>query len=282
MIKKLLSLVALFALSVSMFAITNMCVKLNDGTVVKYNIDDVEEVYYEGEETQEIVTCVKQKDGSVVRYGIGNIDEVYYEDEDETKDREEQEDSHESVDLGLPSGLKWATMNVGASKPEEFGDYFAWGEVAPAPNNEYTEANGKVRGNYHELNEKGVLGEYGNLGAKYDAATVNWGENWRMPSKQDFDELIDNCTWTRITLGDTEGYKVESKVNSNWIFIPGSGYHYKDTSDWVGVFGYYWSSSIYGESSRNSAYYLDFGYFSVSTESSVVRWIGYSVRPVAK
>ncbi len=82
--KKLLSLLASFTLCASMFAITNMCIKLNDGTVLKYNIDDVEEVYYEGEEPQEIMACVKQKDGSVVKYSIANTEQVYYEDEEET------------------------------------------------------------------------------------------------------------------------------------------------------------------------------------------------------
>ena len=93
-------------------------------------------------------------------------------------------DGHEYVDLGLPSGLKWATCNVGASKPEDFGNYYAWGETSPK--DEYTEDNCSTY-------EKQINDISGN--AQYDAARANWGGKWRLPTKSEMQELRYKCTW---------------------------------------------------------------------------------------
>ena len=185
------------------------------------------------------------------------------------------------VDLGLPSGLKWATCNVGASKPEEYGDYFAWGEVKPAPSNDYSEENCSAYGvRTSELKERGVVDANNELADKYDAATSNWGKGWRMPTEEEFKELLNSCVWEWDNLEGVDGYKVSSKVNSNWIFLPAAGYRIGTSSGNVGSNGGYWSSTVY-ESNSYRAYYLYFNSSSKRTLSSS-RYDGHTVRPVSE
>lgn len=129
---------------------------------------------------------------------------------------------HEYVDLGLPSGLKWATCNVGAENPEESGNYYAWGETVTK--DEYTEDNSLIFGlSRSELKAQGIIDEKNHLTQSYDAAVVNWGGSWRMPTSKEFGELIDNCTFERTTQNGVEVCKVTSKTNGNSIFLPGLG-----------------------------------------------------------
>lgn len=172
---------------------------------------------------------------------------------------------HKYVDLGL--SVKWATCNVGATAPEEYGDYFAWGETTPK--SEYTAENSKT-------NEKniGVISS----NAAYDAATVNWGGSWRMPTEAEIQELMDNCTWTWTTQNDVNGCKVKSKKNGNSIFLPAAGFRRGSSLRNAGC-GYYWSSTP-GENTYY-AFSLNFysGYDSCYWLS---RYYGQSVRPVSK
>ena len=201
---------------------------------------------------------------------------------EEPEEPEEPGDNnnHEYVDLGLPSGLLWARCNVGASSPEEYGNYYAWGETEPAPNNNYSSSNCSTYGlSNSELQSQGYIDSEGNLTAQYDAATANWGGDWRMPTYDELKELKDNCTWTWTTQNGVSGYKVTSKVNSNYIFLPASGYRKDSSLNVAGICGYYWSSRPYGSYS-NRAYALLFD----SDEHGIydlqyVRY-GQSVRPV--
>ena len=166
------------------------------------------------------------------------------------------ENGHEYVDLGL--SVKWATCNVGATKPEEYGDYFAWGETQP----------------------KDYYDNKTTLDLSDDAARANWGGSWRMPTKAEQDELRNNCTWTWTTQNGVNGYKVTSKSNGNSIFLPAAGYRYVSSLNDAGSLGYYWSSSLYTDN-PNFAYSLFFG------SSDVVwyiidRYYGFSVRPVCQ
>ncbi|MBO5847093.1 MAG: InlB B-repeat-containing protein, partial [Bacteroidales bacterium] len=140
------------------------------------------------------------------------------------------ENGHEWVDLGLPSGLKWATCNIGATTPEGYGDYFAWGETEPKSN--YAWDNYKFGSSIETFNKYNSTDKKTILEPEDDAAHVNWGGNWRMPLSQDFKELLNNCTsvWTKV--GDVNGYKLTSKINGNSIFLPAAGYKY----DWNWVF----------------------------------------------
>ena len=137
---------------------------------------------------------------------------------------------YEYVDLGLPSGLKWATCNIGAAAPNESGDYFAWGEINPK--SEFTEANCTSYG----LNMQDIAGD-----PKYDAARANWGATWKVPSKKDFEELMNECTWEWMVING-KGCKKVTGSNGNYIILPITGYIY-GTSSYMDDFGYYWTST---------------------------------------
>ena len=169
-----------------------------------------------------------------------------------------------AVDLRLPSGTKWANINVGAKKPEDSGDYFAWGEIEPKA--EYTTENCQTCGNSN-------LGDIaGN--ANYDAATANWGVKWKMPTYEQMDELGSKCTWEWTTKNGVDGAMVTGP-NGNSIFLPAAGNRGDSLLD-VGSRGYYWSST---PATSNYAYIFNFlsGY---STMKDIHRRIGLSVRPV--
>ena len=137
---------------------------------------------------------------------------------------------YEYVDLGLPSGLRWATCNIGAASPYESGDYFAWGEINSKA--EFTEANCTSYG----LNMKDIAGD-----PQYDAARANWGATWKVPSKSDFEELLNECTWEWIVING-KGCKKVTGPNNNYIILPITGYRY-GTSSYMDDFGYYWTST---------------------------------------
>ena len=188
---------------------------------------------------------------------------------------------HEYVDLGL--SVKWATCNVGANSPEEYGDYFAWGETEPKSIYDfstYKYCNGSdiTLTKYNYSSSKGTVDNKTTLELSDDAARANWGGSWRMPTTAEQDELRENCTWTWTTQNGVYGYKVTSKSNGNSIFLPAAGFLdsvlYSAGSD-----GCYWSSSLYMYDDPNVADKLGFN-------SSLVGWYGdyrcygLSVRPV--
>ena len=137
---------------------------------------------------------------------------------------------YEYVDLGLPSGLKWATCNIGAAAPNERGDYFAWGEINTKA--EFTEMNCTSYG----LNMQDIAGD-----PQYDAARANWGATWKVPSKKDFEELMNECTWEWMVING-KGCKKVTGPNGNYIILPITGYQY-GTSFYMEDFGYYWTST---------------------------------------
>ena len=190
---------------------------------------------------------------------------------------------HEYVDLGL--SVKWATCNVGATRPEEYGDYFAWGETEPKENYDwstYKYCNGtsititkycnKSNYGYNGFTDTKTV-----LDSEDDAATVNWGGNWRMPTDAEMTELREQCTWTWTTQNGVNGYKVVGK-NGNFIFLPAAGYLRNSSLGDAGSIGYYWSSSL-STSSPNYAYRVDFNSSGVYRGYNV-RYYGRSVRPV--
>lgn len=209
---------------------------------------------------------------------------------------------HEYVDLGLPSGLKWATMNVGASSPEDYGDYFAWGETEPYYTAGHSQDNpcsswktGKTAGydwasykwcngsedtqtKYCTSSSYGAVDNKTTLELADDAAHVNWGGSWRMPTKAEQDELRANCTWTWESQNGVNGYRVSSKTNSNSIFFPAAGLRWGSYLDGAGSYGSCRSSSLY-EDYSNYAFYLDFnsGYVGWNYGS---RDFGHTVRAV--
>ena len=175
-------------------------------------------------------------------------------------------DGHDYVDLGL--SIKWATCNVGASSPSDYGNYYAWGETTTKST--YTDENSRTYG-------KDIGDIAGN--ANYDAARANWGRSWRMPTNAEMEELINKCTWTWTSQGGHKGYKVTSKTNGNSIFLPAAGWRIGSSLDDAGELGGYWSASPL-ESGTQYAFYLFF-YSGFHDVGGFHRLIGRSVRPVS-
>ena len=193
---------------------------------------------------------------------------------------------HKYVDLGLPSGLKWATCNVGATTPEEYGDYFAWGEVEPKTT--YNWSTYKYGTNYNQLTKYCSESRFGKdgftdnktvLDPEDDAATANWGSVWRMPTKAEQDELRNNCTWDWTTQNGVKGYKVTGP-NGNSIFLPAAGYMLEGALNHARSVGYYWSSSLFTDYPF-SAYFVYF-YSGYVIWYNYSRYYGFSVRPVCQ
>lgn len=206
----------------------------------------------------------------------------------------------EAIDLGLPSGLKWASFNLGASKPEEYGDYYAWGETEPyySSLDPLTWKEGKGGGyawssykwcmgtdntmtKYCNMSSSGYNGFTDNktvLDLEDDAAHVNLGGTWRMPTDAEWTELREKCTWTWTTQNGVRGRLVTGS-NGNSIFLPAAGNRYDTGLYHVGSYGYYWSSSL------NTYYPYDaWGvlFYSDLVRNYYVRFYGFSVRPVSE
>ena len=189
---------------------------------------------------------------------------------------------HEYFDLGLPSGLKWATMNVGATKPEEYGEYFAWGETQPKTVyswSTYKWYNGSknTQTKYNTNSSYGTVDNKTVLDPEDDAAHVNWGGSWRMPTVEECEELINKCTWTWTTQNGVNG-RLVTGPNGKSIFLPAAGR--RDDISSAGAKGYYWSSSLYSDN-PSYAYYVYFNSDRVFRNSSS-RYHGQSIRPVSE
>ena len=180
----------------------------------------------------------------------------------------------EYVDLGL--SVKWATFNVGASRPEDYGDYFAWGETEPKEEYSWETykwgTSGKLT-KYNTTDGKTILDP------ENDAAYVNWGGKWRMPTDAERDELVENCTWTWTTQNSVNGYKVTGP-NGNSIFLPAGGYKGSGPDYPVGENGLYWLGNVY----KNSFAYLFTIQHEVTPPSTEgkqgTRCFGFMIRPI--
>ena len=223
----------------------------------------------------------------------GSFDVVYLTDEvmvrrnadgtHETFTRTQPEKVYEAVDLGL--SVKWATMNVGANSPEEYGDYFAWGETTPKETYSW-ETYKWCKGGYQlTLTKYCSNSSYGTVDNKTvldpedDAAQANWGGTWRMPTIDEYKELVNKCTWIWTTQNSVDGYKVTGP-NGNSIFLPAAGYRYDGSLSNAGSNGYYWSSSLYADYPLGG-WYLYFYSSNFSVDYSR-RYYGQSVRAVCQ
>jgi len=193
---------------------------------------------------------------------------------------------HEYVDLGLPSGTLWATCNVGANAPEEYGDYFAWGEIEPKDTYNwatYKYCNGESNQltKYCDSASFGYNGFTDNLTAllpEDDAATANWGNGWRMPTLNEWNELFVNTTHTWTTQNGVKGCLFTAS-NGNSLFLPAAGYRYYDALNLAGICGYYWLSLLYTERPYDAwAFTLyNWGDYPIHSDDRIN---GRSVRPV--
>ena len=187
------------------------------------------------------------------------------------------DDNHpHAIDLGLPSGTKWACCNVGADKPEAYGGYYAWGETEEKSNYDwstYIHCDGSA-GTCHDLGSDIA-------GTQYDVAHEKWGSSWVVPSTEQQNELRDNCTFERTTVNGVKGEKFTSKTNGGSIFLPGAGI--RNLTDIYGTDdsdseGYYWSASLY-PSDSSLACGMYFGSDGAKWGCDL-RYDGLSVRPV--
>ena len=198
----------------------------------------------------------------------------------------------EYVDLGLPSGTLWATYNIGATSPEDYGDYFAWGETEGYNDGKtkfdwstykWCEGSSSTMTKYCTNSSSGYNGftdDKTELDLEDDAAYVNWGPDWRMPSSEQFSELI-NSSYTTIewtAQNGVNGRKITSKTNGNSIFLPAAGDRHNSSLDDAGLNGYYWSRTLnsdFTDSARNL--YFDSSNIYMGSRS---RSFGRRVRPV--
>lgn len=197
-------------------------------------------------------------------------------------------EKHEYIDLGL--SVKWATCNVGATTPEQYGDYFAWGEVKPKRYYDWGSYKYCV-GSESTLTKYCFDSDYGKNGftddktildLEDDAAHVNWGGNWRMPTVEECEELEIDCEWTWTTLNGINGHKVTGP-NGNSIFLPAAGAMGGDVNSSLDEQGWYWSSSIANTKDYHlpsQAYYIGFTTEGAHTDIPLTRRYGFSVRAV--
>ena len=197
------------------------------------------------------------------------------------------ENGHEWVDLGLPSGIKWATCNVGASQTAEIGDYFAWGETIKK-----NEETAYCDSTYIYCDKEGCITKYITyptwnidsidykdvLEPSDDAATINWGGSWRTPTREEIKELCDNCSWEHIVMNGVNGCKVTSDINGYSIFLPTAGFKkecYTENTE----YGFYWSSSLNADG-FGDAFALECKNFGVIVR--IERYFGSLIRPVCR
>ena len=188
---------------------------------------------------------------------------------------------YEAIDLGLPSGRKWANMNVGASKPEEEGFFFSWGNVEGHCLNgvtDYDFGTSTTDAPYSGSPGAALSGDIA-VGDTYDMARANLGGAWRLPTKEDFQELYDNttCTWTSQNGVAGRLFISKASGNSKSVFFPAAGNYNGSSHGNVGSLGRYWSSSFY---SATNAYYLYFRSTGVYPQNEGNRFLGFSVRAV--
>jgi len=186
-----------------------------------------------------------------------------------------------AVDLGLPSGTKWANMNVGATTPEGYGGYFAWGETEDKATYSWGTYQYSKDGTKNDLVHIGVE----IVGTKYDAAYMKWGGNWRMPTKEQIMELLEKCSKEWATLNGIGGVLLKGP-NGKTIFLPAAG-EKKESLSGQGTSGDYWSGSNKTTEFEDS-YQLSFHHYTSPEESITTsctdggRYRGKSIRAVMK
>lgn len=202
------------------------------------------------------------KNGQTIEYPSDNVDYVDFS----LKAADPTLTAGQVIDLGL--SVYWASCNLGAESPEEYGNYYAWGETRPK--SDYEEKNYS----YYDNNIKQYIDIGEDIaGTEYDAATANWGSDWRMPTKEQMRELVDNCTWEWTQINGINGYKITG-TNGNSIFLPAAGFNNISISKNEQLL--YWTSS---ESSDGIAFQLHVYGAEIHTAGNNKYW-GCSIRPV--
>lgn len=190
-----------------------------------------------------------------------------------------------AVDLGL--SVKWASSNIGASKPEDYGDYYAWGEIEKKSlyywsNYKWCDERSDRLIKYNTKQSRGlVVDNKAELDESDDIAHLKLGGKWRMPSKKELEELRDNCVWTWIAQNGVNGYKVASKTNNNSIFLPAGGSKDGDNFYHAEQGGSYWSSSLNSDEPM-WAWKMNISSMGFDVGKAGDRCLGYTIRPVTE
>ena len=223
------------------------------------------------------IMIVKTKDNTQNEFNVGSIRKVYFRSAEEPGDTTlllSCPDGHHphSIDLGLPSGIRWACCNVGASVPEEYGGYYAWGETEEKESYDWESYR------YYDASTEQCVDIGDDIaGTRYDVATVKWGDSWRMPSSGMFQELMDNCTCVWTSLNDVNGYLFTGS-NGGRFFLPAAGGCLYDELFLDGRDGNYWTSTLDPEN-RDQVFYLVFRSQFMLLQYSPL-FLGLSVRPI--
>ena len=229
------------------------------------------------------------QDGVKTTYEVANVDSITFskvENPDPNTGATGSENGYEYVDLGL--SVKWAACNVGTTKPEEYGDYFAWSETEPKSTYDWSTYK-YWNGSYYTQTKYCTDSYFGTVDNKTqlelsdDAARANWGGSWRMPTDAELTELREQCTWTWTTQNGVNGYKVTSKKSgytNKSIFLPAAGYRGGSSLYSAGSSGYYWSSSL-NTDYPGSAWFVYFNSYGVNRDYYLRRY-GFSVRTVCQ
>lgn len=228
---------------------------------------------------------IYHSDKSVEQISVSEIDSLKFVDAVivPSQDSLSATSQYVAVDLGLPSGIKWASCNVGATAPEEFGNYYAWGEVEEKKDytwETYKWCNGSDNAitKYCGEENSGNVDNKTILEPEDDVAQKQWGSNWRMPTDTEIKELVEKCDWVRTTLNNVQGYKITG-TNGNSIFLPFAGYCTGAELHVVGLCGYYWGSVVSASSYAAGSAILENDTCRFNYDK---RCYGFTVRPVCE
>lgn len=219
---------------------------------------------------------IHMKDGSVLRYDASSVDYVNFSAPSNTGGK------HEAVDLGLPSGLKWATCNVGATKPEEAGYYLAWGEVEEKVEYSWARYKWSIQGSSSYFSKYEKNGVDYILEPEDDAAHVLWGDSWRMPTYEEMSELFNKCTRKWETQNGVLGMLLTGP-NGNTLFMPIHGYKYgkEIRNAETQQKGYYWTATKSKDSAISKARQFCVDYYNNRwSTSDDLRMDGFLIRAV--
>lgn len=229
-------------------------------------------------QAQSYLINIRQIDGNQLSFVTSKVDSIWFDNVEP-----------ECVDLGL--SVKWATFNIGASAPDDYGDYYAWGETSTKSSYTWENYRFKTSGDsyytvkfskYNTQSDRGTVDDKTTLEMIDDIARQKWGGSWRMPTTDEFAELLNNCTWTWSTYNGFKGYIITSNKSGytdRSIFLPAAGFsNFTTLGAGEGEYGYYMSSSL----NASNPYEACCLFFSSNNHKTAkdFRYYGQSVRPV--